>query len=58
MVFELKTTLGLISFLIIALLVYPMVASTQWDKLELGASGSSISSSQSAPLDWRALISD
>jgi len=58
MVFEVKTTLALISFLVIALLVYPMVASTQWDKLEIGKSRAELSEAQSAPLDWRALISD
>ncbi len=58
MAFELKTTLALISFLVIALLVYPMVATTQWDKLEFNSSRFEASQTQSAPVDWRALISD
>jgi hypothetical protein len=57
MVFESKTTLALISFLVIAFLVYPMVVSTQWSKLEF-SSPHSEAAPLSAPLDWRALVSE
>ena len=57
MAFELKTTLALISFLVIGFLIYPMVSTTQWDKLEFNSPRSEIIA-PSAPLDWRALISD
>ena len=57
MAFEMKTTLAFISFLVIGLLVYPMVVNTQWDKLEFNFSRSDVAA-PSAPLDWRALISD
>ncbi|MCK4860626.1 MAG: hypothetical protein KAS85_01770 [Rhodobacteraceae bacterium] len=52
-----KTTLALISFLVIGFLIYPMVSTTQWDKLEFNSRRFEIAAS-SAPLDWRALISD
>jgi len=58
MVFEMKTTLAFLSFLVIGFLVYPMIADTQWDKIEFNAPNSDIVRAASAPLDWRALISD
>lgn len=57
MAFEMKTTLALISFLVIGFLIYPMVSTTQWEKLEFN-SPRSAATAPSAPLDWRALISD
>jgi hypothetical protein len=58
MAFEMKTTLALISFLVIGFLIYPMVSTTQWDKLEFNSPRSETAASASAPLDWRALISE
>jgi hypothetical protein len=55
---EIKTILALISFLVIALLVYPIIVSTQWDKLDFNSSNSGFSLERSAPVDWRALIDD
>jgi len=58
MAYEMKTTLAFISFLVIGFLIYPMVSTTQWDKLEFNAPKSASTQVGSAPLDWRALISD
>lgn len=58
MIIELKTTLALISFLVIGVLVYPMVSTTQWNNLEFNLSSSGPASVLSVPLDWRMLISD
>ena len=57
MAFEMKTTLALISFLVIGFLIYPMVSTTQWEKLEFNSPQSAVAA-PSGPLDWRALISD
>ena len=57
MAFEMKTTLAFISFMVIGILVYPMVVNTQWDKLEFNPPRSEVAA-PSAPMDWRALISD
>ena len=58
MILETKTALALVSFLVIGALVYPMVSTTQWSKLEFKRLSSGHESALSVPLDWRTLISD
>lgn len=58
MTFEAKSTLAIMSFLLIGLLIYPMLTSTQWDELDFNKSTGGEYSKSAAPIDWRSLIND
>ena len=56
MTLEFKNTLAILSFLAIGFLVYPMIATTDWDELRVSSSGHAIQPAADASIDWRTLI--
>ena len=59
MYFSSKTIIVLLLYVLaISALVTPMVSNKQWAEFELSRLSSGQESALSAPLDWRALMSD